>query len=348
MARAYLCHRQIIVQTRRGYNQFCGSAFGVAFGFTNPAIFWSKAVSLTPHSSERAVSTKRAYCSATRSVIFRADSTLPRVAVAAGRFPVLRTTPPVKLGFFCDTSSLRDSQFMVAAGVALRLSRYRDLAQSIQDIKDAAKIESEIKWASYKGGGRKIAYKGIIDLFYSLIQQDQIHFHCIIAEFGKFQHKAFSGGSPETSANRMYYQLLVHRVLRFYSRKAWIYIYPDMGGDCKDLEKFHGSMMNKAHIRYRVPHRLVCIEARDSELCNVVQMVDLIAGGIAYARNKREQQSKDGAHKAELAAYILKSSKLSSWSVDTAHNERKFTVWNFRHQQWDFAPRSARRFERHG
>lgn len=58
---------------------------------------------------------------------------------------------------------------MVVGGVAFRTSRHVDIAAAIQGIKDAAKIDSELKWAKFKGGARTQAYQAIVDLFFSLV-----------------------------------------------------------------------------------------------------------------------------------------------------------------------------------
>lgn len=241
---------------------------------------------------------------------------------------------------------------MVVDGVAYQARRYADIAVAVQGIKDAAGIRSEMKWAKFRGGERTKAYEAIVDLFFSLVEQNHMHFHCIVAEFGKFSHGAFRGGGPDSSVNRMYFQLLVHRVCRYYSSKCNIYVYPDHGSDSKELQEFHGAINLAAYNRYRVPHRLVTIEQTDSSICNVIQMVDVIIGGIAHMRNfLSAPKIGEDSYKAALARYILKKSKVSTWAVDSGPKTRKLTVWNFRHQNLvakEKAPQSARRYVRQG
>ena len=239
---------------------------------------------------------------------------------------------------------------MVAGGVAFQTHRYADISTAIQGIKNAAGIRSEMKWAKFRGGERTAAYEGIVDLFFSLIGQNQIHFHCIVAEFGKFSHGAFEGGSPESSVNRMYYQLLVHRVCRYYAPKCYIWVYPDQGNDSRDLLKYSGAINLAANKKYRVEHRLVSIEQSDSARCNVLQMVDVIIGGIAHLRNFPDGSGGVGS-KAALARYILQKSGLRAWDIDTGRTARRLTVWNFKHQNLvakERAPQSARRYVRQG
>jgi len=237
---------------------------------------------------------------------------------------------------------------MVVGGLAIQPRRYADIAAAIQGIKDKANITSEMKWSKFRGGGRSSAYKAIINLFFSLTEQNQAHFHCLIAEFGKFTHRAFDGGDSESSVNKMYAQLLIHRICRYYASKCYIHVYPDKGGDSKDLIDYHGWINDSANKRYGGGHKLATIEPADSEKCNVLQMVDIIIGGIAHSCNTPK-----GAigYKAALASYILQKAKRSTWLRDTGPRVRRVTVWVFKHRKVSVdggAPRGARRFLHHG
>jgi Protein of unknown function (DUF3800) len=291
-----------------------------------------------------ATSVNRLRCARTESVIFFTVRSNASVLRLAGN-SVLPIVTPVKLAFRCDSSSHRDARYMVAGGVAFQTRRYTDISAAIQGIKNAASIKSEMKWAKFRGGERSRAYEGIVDLFFSLIEQNQIHFHCIIAEFGAFSHGAFEGASPESSVSRMYYQLLVHRVCRYYAKKCYIWVYPDQGNDSRDLLGYGGMINLAANKKYRVEHRLVSIEQSNSARCNLLQMVDIIIGGIAHLRNFPVTTGGTG-HKIALARYILKKSGLPAWDIDTGRRARRLTVWNFRHQKLiakEKAPQSARR-----
>ena len=150
--------------------------------------------------------------------------------------------------------------------------------------------------------------------------------------------------------SRMYYQLLVHRVCRFYSSKCYIWVYPDQGHDSRDLLRHVGTINKAANKTYRLEHRLVSIEQTDSSRCNVLQMVDVILGGIAHIRNHGSASAGVG-HKAALARYILQKSGLRSWDIDTGRKARRLTVWNFKHQTLvakEKGPQSARRYVRQG
>jgi hypothetical protein len=236
---------------------------------------------------------------------------------------------PIKLGFHCDSSSHRGFEYMVAGGLAVRTARYKDICAAIQRIKDAVGMTSEMKWSEYRGGHRRKTYEAAVDMFFSLIESNEAHFHCMVANFAKFSHKSFEGGTPESSVNRMYYQLLVHRVCKAYARKCYIFCYPDKGVDGSELAEYLGAINFQANQRYKTQHKLALVEQRDSKLCNLTQMVDVIIGGIAHRCNNPNAEA---GHKKDLADYVYRKAGVKTWLRNAMPKGRRFTVWHFQHQ----------------
>lgn len=186
-----------------------------------------------------------------------------------------------------------------------------------------------MKWSKFTGGGRTAAYEALVDFLFLLVEQKQAAFHCIISHFAEFSHRAHEG-TPDTSVNRMYFQLGLHRLCQQYGKSCAIHIYPDNGNDSKDLPGFRGVLCAQAYKRYKTrPNCVKRIASRDSEDEAIIQMVDIVVGGIAAKRNNRVL----APPKAALADYILRKSGLPSWDVDTPQNEKFLTIWNFRHQK---------------
>ncbi len=69
----------------------------------------------------------------------------------------------------------------------------------------------------------------------------QAALHIIIAKFKGYPHKAKPGDTKDTSVNRMYYQLLLHRVARFYGPHCAIRVRLNSGADCKDICTLRGA-----------------------------------------------------------------------------------------------------------
>src|ERR1700722_9689591 len=176
----------------------CGLAYQVFLFSLGRGKFFGVQLADDSKAALEAASVNRFRCARTESVIFFTVRSNASVRRLAGR-SVLAIVAPIKLAFRCDSSSHRDFTYMVAGGVAFQTRRYADISVAIQGIKNAAGIRSEMKWAKFRGGERTSAYEGVVDFFFSLIEQNQKNFHRIIAEFGKFSHGAFEGGTPESS-----------------------------------------------------------------------------------------------------------------------------------------------------
>jgi hypothetical protein len=187
-----------------------------------------------------------------------------------------------------------------------------------------------MKWTKYKGGGRRAAYESLVDLAFLLIKEKQAAFHTIICHFDSFDHKREEAdASRETSVNRMYYQLVVHRICRYYGKKCAIHVYPDHGNDSADLPTFRTRMCASAYKKHSTkPNCVRDIQPQRSEAHGILQMVDVLIGAIAAKRNGRVLVR----HKAELSDYVLAKSGHRDWAADTSNwwASSFFTIWNFK------------------
>lgn len=218
---------------------------------------------------------------------------------------------------------------MVAGGIAIRETHYDEITSAILKIKQDGGISGEMKWSEYRGGSRRAGYEAAVDLLFLLVEQNLAHFHCIISNFAAFNHRQHQG-TPEVSVNRMYFQLGLHRLGQFYGKQCAIHIYPDYGNDSRELPNFRGVMCAYAYRTYGArPNCIRQVKAKDSSAEPILQMVDVVVGGIAAKRENRQLV----AERAALADYILTKSGRPDWSTDTTANaSHRLTVWNFQHQ----------------
>lgn len=243
--------------------------------------------------------------------------------------PENKSASLIRADFYCDASSHRGSDYMVAGGLFIRTERYHEIEAKIQAIKDAACIRGEMQWKKYRGGARRAAYESLVDLAFLLLKEKQAALHVIICHFASFDHRREPGAGRETSVNRMYYQLAVHRICRYYGKKCAIHIYPDHGDDSADLPSFRTRMCASAYTKHGTkPNCIRAIHPQRSEAHGILQMVDVVIGGIAAKRNGRKLVRP----KASLADYILEKSGHADWATDTSRwwASSFFTVWNFK------------------
>lgn len=214
---------------------------------------------------------------------------------------------------------------MVAGGFAVAGSRISEIEDRIALIREEAGMTSEFHWSEYRGGRKREAYEALIKYGFDLTNKRKAAFHVIIARFHGYNHRANEGENKDTSINRMYFQLFLHRVARFYGRTRAVHIRLDAGNDCKDICEMRNQLCAKAYSRYQTrPNCVRTIEPVNSENVGIVQLSDVILGAIAAKQNNIQHTSPKG----DLAAFALQASGRHSWSVGTAADARFLTVWH--------------------
>lgn len=214
---------------------------------------------------------------------------------------------------------------MVAGGFAVSGNRINEIEDRIATLRDDAGIKSEFHWADYRGGEKRAAYEALVKYAFDLVNKRKAALHLIVAKFGGYNHKATRGENKDTSVNRMYYQLCLHRLARFYGASRAIHVRLDAGNDSKDICKMRNQVCADAYKTLKTrPNCIRSIEPVESINVGIVQMADVIAGAVAAKVNAVEHTSPKG----ELADFVLRSSGRHSWSVNTPASARFLTVWH--------------------
>lgn len=230
--------------------------------------------------------------------------------------------PPVT--FFGDASS-KGADYMVAGGFAVSAPRIKDIDEHIISLRKACGI-SEFHWAEYSGGGQRDAYEQLVRYAFQLVRDGHAAFHVIVCPFKGYRHKAKPGDSRDTSVNRMYFQLLLHRPAKFYGKKRAIHVRLDAGNDSKDICAMRNEVCAAAYKQLKTrPNCIRSLEVLPSHHSPIIQMADVLLGGIAAKRNGVKHTSEKGP----LADLILQESGRPSWERETPLSARDLTVWNF-------------------
>lgn len=228
------------------------------------------------------------------------------------------------LSFFGDSSS-RDSKFMVAGGFAVSGNRISEIEDRIALLRDDAGIKTEFHWSAYRGGARKAAYEALMRYAFDLVNKRQAALHLIVADFGSYNHKAKDGENRDTSINRMYYQLCLHRLAKFYGKMRAIHVRLDAGNDCRDICAMRNQLCADSYKKVAArPNCIRTIEPVNSKNVGIIQMTDIIVGAVAAKQNNIQHLSAKG----DLANFVLQASGRHSWAVNTAMDARFLTVWH--------------------
>jgi hypothetical protein len=239
--------------------------------------------------------------------------------------PLLLADKPLPaLSFFGDASS-RERAYMVAGGFAVAGHRIQEIEDAVATLREGSGIKSEFRWPKYRGGNRKAGYETLVKYAFELVNARQAALHIIIAKFDGYNHKARDGEDRDTSVNRMYYQLLLHRVAKFYGATRAIHVRLDAGNDSRDVCGIRGAICAAAYREYQAkPNCIRSIEPVQSHKVGLVQMADVIMGAVAAKRNNVQHSSPKG----ELADFVLRASGRHAWNTDTGFDARFLTVWH--------------------
>jgi hypothetical protein len=215
---------------------------------------------------------------------------------------------------------------MVAGGFAVSSKRVAEIENYIAALREGSNI-SEFHWSEYRGGDRRKAYQDLVKYGFGLVRQGHAELHVIIARFKGYNHKRVEGENKDTSVNRMYWLLGLHRLGAYYGQDRAIHMRLDRGNDSKDICNMRGELCAATYHEYETrPNCVRSITPVCSSKSGIVQMADVIMGAIAAKRNGVTHSPK--TEKGPLADLVLAESGHPAWDRDTRKGARGLTVWN--------------------
>lgn len=230
------------------------------------------------------------------------------------------------ISFFGDASS-RMSNFMVLGGVAVAGHRIAEFEERIADIRDRGGIRSEFHWKDYRGGAKRKAYEELCRFGFGMINEKEAALHIMAADFRAFDHNQEDGQTRDTGINKLYWQLCLHRLARFYGKERAIHIRLDAGDDCGNICEMRNQLCAEAYRKFSArPNCIRSIEPMGSEKSGLIQLSDVLLGGIASQLNENRADT----NKGQLAEFIRLSSGRHSWASSTPLSHRFLTVWHYK------------------
>ncbi len=240
-------------------------------------------------------------------------------------------SPPIEndamptISFFGDSSS-RMSDFMVLGGLAVAGHRIAEIEEQIADIRERGGIRLEFHWKEYRGGAKQKAYEELCRFGFDLIKGKRAALHIMASDFRKFDHKREEGQTRDTSINKLYWQLCLHRLAKFYGKQRAIHIRLDAGDDCTNICNMRNQLSAAAFRKFSTqPNCIRSIEPMNSEKSGLIQLSDVLLGGIASQLNGNRADTNKGI----LAEFIRKSSGRHSWGTSTPRDHKFMTVWHY-------------------
>jgi len=231
-----------------------------------------------------------------------------------------------KLAFFCDEAGKDTDRFLAVGGLIVAHTDVATIRAEFALRKAALNLSKEAKWNSTKKSSLE-KHRALVDWVFSLIAKHEVLFHCLLVDFERFDHNLREDGGKAESMKRMYYQLILHRLLKKHGREHHCYALIDKCNELEGLQRLKAGL-NSDSRRFKCDDALRAIEFRDSAAEPLLQMNDLILGAICAHKNRRFEEAGAGQYKANLAGYVLGKAGLLDYETDTPRSRPDFTIWN--------------------
>ena len=238
--------------------------------------------------------------------------------------------PPQDYVFFADESCISNDRFTVVGGVCVRKAAIPKIHQNIQAFRDTHNMHSELKWTKISNQ-KEAEYRAFVDLFFALNNANMVHFHSIIFDSHKANHKKFNDGDADIGLSKLYYQLILHRFSKYYPHAGGMCVCLDRRNSSTSLNDLRG-MLNagiaKTHVVTGSPIKQVL--SQDSHADDILQLNDVILGAVGAAHNGKHNLVTGRASKRAIASLVLEKSGLEAFEQDSARGVTRFSVWNMR------------------
>jgi hypothetical protein len=238
-------------------------------------------------------------------------------------------TEPAKerhqLYYFCDESSFLGEEYMAVAGIAVSRSMVFDVVRALRDLNEAKRARGEIKWNNTRKRGLDIR-KAYVDHLVKLISDNHVHLHIRFSPMNEYDH---AGERREfDTVSKMFYQLLLHRPVRYYGRDCILRGRPDNGEctrllpDYKDALHFEGQRDYQSQ-----PDCINSIVPLDSRHEPMLHLLDVAVGALTAYRNGRHLLDSIGEPKRALAQHAFQA--FGQKDLKKNHDDgNKFSIWN--------------------
>lgn len=233
------------------------------------------------------------------------------------------------IALYCDEAGKDTDRFLAVGGLVLPSpAASKRVSRMFWHLKHTEGITGEVKWNNTKKGNYE-KYRKVVDMVFRLAASGDLQFHCILVDFQRFDHDLRDDGGKGESLKRMYYQLILHRLCRPHSNGQLLYALVDKANELQGLDDLKKGLNSVCKSKYNQSgEQLRAIEFRDSKEEALLQLNDIILGGVCYQRNRRNEEQGVGQFKSNLAGYILGRFGYMDFDSDTPPGQ-SMSIWNF-------------------
>lgn len=223
---------------------------------------------------------------------------------------------------YCDESChLEHDRFkaMSLGAVWCPLNKVREVNKRLTEIKErhGIKRDAEVKWTKISPCNKAL-YMDLIDYF---LDDDDLHFRgVVIPDKSILRHSAFS-----QTHDQWYYKMYFNLLKSIFDREARYYVYIDIK-DTHSGENAAKLLDVCANDAYDFDHKIIRrVQPIRSEEVQIMQLVDILTGAIAYRHNNEVVTKDTSATKVELINRLVVRSGVSLTKT-TLLSEKKINL----------------------
>lgn len=231
--------------------------------------------------------------------------------------------------YFCDEASQRGEAFMCLGGLAVDLRAAILLEDRLLQVRQECGVQGEVKWSKAKAR-RNSVHRSYAYLLHELTVKQVLHLHLMFVPMQKYFHNASGERNRIDTVSKQYYQLILHRPIRFYGLTHVIHIRPDNGECTQRLPSFRSALNRDGKRVYGAEESVWTIEpscSATSRARNFLQLLDVTLGAMTAVRNNRFSACAD-TFKAKLTWEIWELWGCPDLTKNTYPPDQHFNVWN--------------------
>lgn len=227
---------------------------------------------------------------------------------------------------YIDESSQTAHRFLLIGGLVIHAELAAKLEAALHNARLPELPNGEAAWTKVSRS-KLPAYRRFVDLFFDNPHRfAPFEFHSLAVDTHRLRDDVFNKGSRSIGFNKEIFQLCM-KFGRLHDRRL-LHIYPDYRQTDQSPDELrlilNRAIRNKGDQR-DWPYRRV--HFRDSSELQVLQLVDVLLGALAFRLNRHHEAANASPAKINLSEHVMARANINDVTKDT-RIKGKFTLWH--------------------
>lgn len=240
----------------------------------------------------------------------------------------------MKYNIYLDESS-KSHQFLTIGGLLIPQYREVEIITDIERIKAEFNKQSELHWNKL-GRHYYSLYKTIIEYTFHLIDSNKAHFKAIIFNTNQIDYNQIENNDIDYTIRNMTYHLMNNQCVKPYypfDNNIEFKLLYDCINDSKYplpnyLDMFNNGIKKKSNL---TKNHIESIEYVDSKKSKIIQLSDILIGGIGYYKNYIQKNKGEKNEKYNLSTIIIDKIGENNINFSSQIDNNKYSIWNFKY-----------------